>query len=42
MQPCYVIDCRKRFRSPARFVGLQLLVICNLPSRELAGKIIRG
>lgn len=37
-----VITGSKRPRPPASFVGLQLPVICNLPLRELAGKVSQG
>lgn len=41
-QPRCVITGSKRPRPPDSFVGLQLPVICNLPPRELAGKISQG
>jgi tRNA-binding EMAP/Myf-like protein len=41
-QPRCVITGSKRPRSPESFVGLQLPVICNLPPRELAGKVSEG
>ena len=41
-QPRCVITGSKRPRSPASFVGLQLPIICNLPPRELAGKVSQG
>ena len=41
-KPRCVITGSKRPRPPESFVGLQLPVICNLPPRELAGKVSQG
>ncbi|HEU5199142.1 MAG TPA: hypothetical protein VFU32_05870 [Ktedonobacterales bacterium] len=41
-QPRCVVTGSKRPRPPESFVGLQLPVICNLPPRQLAGKVSQG
>ncbi len=41
-QPRCVITGSKHPRPPESFVGLQLPVVCNLPPRELAGKVSQG
>lgn len=41
-QPRCVITGSKRPRPPENFVELQLPVICNLPPRDLAGKVSEG